>query len=236
MIEPMDIIKRTSLSEAVAQQLLSLISEGRVQPGGKLPSEPQLCEMLGVSRTAVREGTKALAGINVLTVLPGRGTFVNEMQDVMIKDEALGIALDRETVRDLYEVRSVLDAGIAKYAALRAKKEDIEACRKALDKMEKSLEPDPIDFGLAAEADEEFHFALCEAAGNRLLMNLSWPIINNALLRNWKQVPGSAKHVKARVEGHRLILRAIEAKDIKAALQAVEKHLKGVFESLYRGE
>ena len=61
-------IKKTSLSEAVAQRLLSLISQGELAAGGKLPSESRLCQMLGVSRTAVREGIKALAGINVLTV------------------------------------------------------------------------------------------------------------------------------------------------------------------------
>jgi GntR family transcriptional repressor for pyruvate dehydrogenase complex len=230
----METIKKTNLSEAVAQRLLSLISEGRVEPGGKLPTEPQLCKELGVSRTAVREGIKALAGINVLTVLPGRGTFVNKNQDIMVRDQALGIALERETLKDIYEVRSVLDAGIAKYAALKANEEDIEACRKALNKMEKSLESDPIDFESATEGDEEFHLALCEAAHNRLLMNISWPIINHTVLKNWEQILISVENVRLGVEGHRLILQGVEQKDVEAVLDAVKKHLKGVFESLFR--
>ena len=229
----METIKKTNLSEAVAKRLLSLISEGKVKPGGRLPTEPQLCEMLGVSRTAVREGIKALTGINVLTVLPGRGTFVNESQDVMVGDQALGIALERETVKDIYEVRSVLDAGIAKYAALKATDEDINACRQALNKMEKSLESNPADFELATEGDEEFHLSLCKAAHNRLLMNISWPIINHAVLRNWKQIHASVGNVRSGVEGHRLILQGIERKDVKATLEAVDKHLKKAFKNLY---
>lgn len=232
----METIKKTNLSEAVAQRLLSLISEGQIEPGGKLPSELQLCEMLGVSRTAVREGIKALAGLNMLTVFPGRGTFVNESHDVMVKDQALGIALDRETVRSIYEVRCVLDAGIARYAALNATKEDIDACRKGLRKMESSLESVPIDFKAAAEGDEAFHLALCHAAHNRLLMNISWPIINHAVLRNSKHSDSSVENVKAGIEGHRMILEAVEQRDVKAVLGAVELHLKKVFERLYKTE
>lgn len=232
----MEIIKKTNLSEAVAQRLLLLISEGNVKPGGRLPTEPQLCEMLGVSRTAVREGIKALAGVNVLTVMPGRGTFVNENQDVMVGNSALKIALERVTVEEIYEVRRVLDAGIAQYAALRATDEDIDACRRALNKMEHSLESDPVDFDLATEGDEEFHLALCEAAHNRLLMNISWPIINHAVLRNWKQIHGAAEKVRTGVKGHRLILRGIEKKDVQATLEAVDKHLKKAFDDLYRSK
>ncbi|MBI5601935.1 MAG: FadR family transcriptional regulator [Deltaproteobacteria bacterium] len=229
----METIKKTNLSEAVAQRLLSLISEGQVEPGGKLPSELELCGMLGVSRTAVREGIKALAGINVLTVLPGRGTFVNQTQDVMVDDRALQIALERETVKDLYEVRSVLDTGIARFAALKADEKDIEACRQALHKMEKSLELDPVDFDLAAEGDEEFHIALCRATHNRLLENISRPIINHAVLRYWKKVRASAENVRSGLKAHRLILQGIEHKDVQAAIDAVDKHLKTAFKNLY---
>jgi GntR family transcriptional regulator, transcriptional repressor for pyruvate dehydrogenase complex len=227
-------IKKTSLSEAVTQQLLSMISKGDLQAGSRLPTEPQLCEMLGVSRTAVREGIKALTSINVLTVLPGRGTFVNMSQDVMVKGQALKIALDRETVQDIYEVRSVLDVGIAKYAALKADHDDIEACEMALKKMEESLRSDPINFELAAEGDEEFHAALCRATHNRVLESIAQPIINHAVLRYWKHVHSSAESVEVGLRGHRLILRAVEQKDADAALEAAEKHLKSVFDRLYR--
>ena len=230
----MEIIKKTNLSEVVAQRLLSFISEGSVKPGGKLPTEPQLCKMLGVSRTAVREGIKALVGINVLTVLQGRGTFVNKTQGVLVNDKALEIALEREEVKDIYEFWNVLDYGIAKYAVLKANEEDIEACHKGLNKMETSLESVPIDFESVKEGDEEFHFALCKATHNSLLMNISWPIINHAVLKYWKQVHASVENIRLVVEGHRLILQAIEQKDTKAVFDAVENHLKWAFESLYK--
>ena len=229
----MKIIKKMSISEAVSEQLLALIAPGERKVGSRLPSESELCRMLGVSRTAIREGIKDLSGINVLTVLQGRGTFVNENPDIMVKNDALNIALDRETVHSLYEVRSVLDIGIAKYAAFKATEEDIQALRKALRKMEKSLESDPVDVRLATEGDEEFHIVLCEAARNKILQNMAWPVINHAVLRIWKQMKTSVENVRGAVEGHRAILEAIEKRDIPMAMDAVERHLKKAFETIY---
>jgi DNA-binding FadR family transcriptional regulator len=234
--QPMETIKRTSLSEAVAKRLLTLISQGELAAGGKLPSEPRLCQMLGVSRTAVREGIKALAGINILTVYPGRGTFVNENSNVMVGDEALNIALDRETINDIHEVRSVLDAGLVKCAVLRADENDMRALLDAVIKMEKSLESDPVDFQLAAEGDEAFHLALCRAAHNRLLENIARPVINHVALRIWKQMVNSFDKVSTAAEGHREILQGVERRDVKMAVKAVEKHLKIAFDSIYRRE
>ena len=232
----MEAIKKTSLSEAVAQRLLALISKGEFEAGGKLPSESQLCAMLGVSRTAVREGIKALAGMNILTVYPGRGTFVNKNQNIMVKDEAVNIALDRETVNAIYEVRSVLDAGVTRHATLKATEEDIGALRDALDKIENALGSNPIDFQLTAEGDEEFHAALCKATHNTLLENLARPVINHVALRIRRQMVDSFDTVSRAAEGHREILQGVERRDVTMAVEAAEKHLKIAFDSIYRSE
>jgi GntR family transcriptional repressor for pyruvate dehydrogenase complex len=228
----MEIIHKRNLSEAVAEQLLSLISTGELKAGSKLPSEFELCRVLGVSRTAVREGIRALAGTNVLTALPGRGTFVNENPGIMVKNDALKIFLDRETVNSIYEVRSVLDVGIAQLATMRANKEDVKALRRATKKMEKSLESDPYDFDLAMEGNEEFHFAFCEAAHNKILENIAWPIINHNMMNTWKQLDDSLEIVKARIKDHKDILEGVEKRDKKRVVNAVRRHLKGAFERI----
>ncbi len=158
----MEMIKKTNLSEAVAQRIITLISSGELNPGDKLPSEAELCRLFGVSRTAVREGIKALAGLNILGVFPGRGTFVNENPDVFVNNDALRITLGRETIRSLYEARYALDVGIAKFVTLNVNEEDLEALRKAVVKMETAVESNPEDVRSAAEADEEFHLAYCQ--------------------------------------------------------------------------
>lgn len=206
----MKTIKKISLSEAVAQGLLTMIEDGELKLGGKLPPEPQLCAMLGVSRTAVREGVRALAGINVLSVFPGRGTFVNENPDIMVNNNALKVALGRETFKSLYEVRCALDLGIAKFVALNANNEDIRALQKAVDKMEESLRPGSVNILLATEADEEFHLAFYRAAHNKILESIAGPIITHAMNRTWKQVKRFPRYFRSGLKGHKIILQRLE--------------------------
>jgi GntR family transcriptional repressor for pyruvate dehydrogenase complex len=164
--------------------------------------------------------------------LPGKGTFVNKNPGIMVNNDALKIFLDRETVKSIYEVRRVLDVGIAQLAALRANKEDIKTLRKAVKKMEKSLESDPYDFELGMEANEEFHLAFCEAAHNKVLKNIAWPIINHNMMSIWKQLDDSLEIVKARIKDHKEILEGVEKKDSQGVVNAVLKHLKGAFDRI----
>jgi GntR family transcriptional repressor for pyruvate dehydrogenase complex len=200
--------------------------------GSKLPSEPQLRRMLGVSWTGVRERIKVLAGINVLNVFPGHGTFVNENPNIMVNSNALKIALGRETINSLYEARFALDVGIARFVTLKANEEDIEALRKAIHKMERAIELDPIDNKSATEGDEEFHISFCRAAHNKLLENITQPIITHAMVRTWKQIKGSREFRMAAIKGHKEILEGVEKGDVRMVVDAVEKHLRTVFQGI----
>jgi GntR family transcriptional repressor for pyruvate dehydrogenase complex len=180
----------------------------------------------------VREGIRALAGTNVLTALAGRGTFVNENPGIMVNNDALKIFLDRETINSIFEVRTVLDVGIGRLVAIKANKDDIKALREAVKKMEKALRSGPYDYDLAAEANEEFHLAFCEAAHNKILENIAWPIINHNMMNIWKQLDDSLEIVKARIKDHKEILEGVEKRDGKKVANAVRKHLKGAFERI----
>jgi len=232
----MEKVKKTNLSEAVAQRIIALISSGEFNPGDKLPSEAELCRLFGVSRTAVREGIKVLAGITILGVFPGRGTFVNETPDVFSNKDALRITLGRETVRSLYEARYALDVGIAKFVTTNVTEEDLQALGVAVEKMERAVESNPEDVRSAAEADEEFHLAYCRAAHNKILENMAGPVITHGMVRFWKQSrTPSHEFGRAAIEGHREIVTAVEKRDAGKVMEAVEKHLKVVFERIANG-
>jgi GntR family transcriptional repressor for pyruvate dehydrogenase complex len=64
---------RASLTEEVAQHILSLIGSGKIQPGEKLPSERKLSQDLSVSRSSVREALQALAMMRLIEIRAGRG-------------------------------------------------------------------------------------------------------------------------------------------------------------------
>ncbi len=184
--------------------------------------------MLGVSRTALREGLKALEGINVLTISPGKGTFINEDPDILVGSEALKISLERETIECIYEVRFVLGVGIAKYAAMKATKHDIAALEKTVDEMAEAAKRKPVDMDLVIKADEAFHLNLCMATQNKILEKMAWPIENHAMLRSWKKLKNFAELVGSAVNGHKRILRAVKRRDAKAAMDEMEKHLEMV--------
>ena len=229
----METIKKRNLSEEVAHQLLTSIVDGKLKAGEKLPSEAELCKVFGVSRTAVREGIKALAGISILNVSPGRGTFVSEDPDIMIQGHALKISLGKETLGSLYEVRYVLDVGIARFVALKAEPEDFDALRKAVSKLENAVESEPIDAPLATEADEEFHFAFYRAARNKTLENIARPVITHSMVRIWKYLRGPTREFgRHAIAGHREIIEALEKRDVQSVIDAVEKHLRVVFEGI----
>jgi len=209
-----------------------MIDRGEIKPGDKLPPEPELCERLGASRTAIREGIKRLAGINVVAIVPGRGTYVHADPDIMVDSASLNITLDREVVKNIYEVRTILDGGIAKHAAIRAAEKDLEAIDTALDKMRRSIDSADPDLDLSLRGDEEFHLALCEAAHNKLLQKIAWPIMNHGMLRSWKHTKPSHRIISSALQGHERIASAIRRKDAQAAVAEMELHLKTIFEML----
>lgn len=230
----MEAIKKVKLSEAVSQSVLKLISDGELKPGDRLPSEAQLCESLNVSRTAVREGIKAMVSMGILTVIQGRGMFVAQNPDILIQNDVIKFAFKRETIDKIYEVRNVLDIGVTRYAVLKATEDDIKALRKALEKTKKAVRSKPINVEMAIKGDEEFHLALCEATHNKILANISWPVINHIQLRGYKEMKASYEIIMLAIEGHEKIMEAIVNRDADMAIDAMREHLEIVFKRIYR--
>jgi GntR family transcriptional repressor for pyruvate dehydrogenase complex len=73
-------VSRTTLSEQVAMQLASELQAKRWQPGEKLPSEAQLCEVFNVGRSTLREALKSLAFIGMIRMRAGGGSYVADQR------------------------------------------------------------------------------------------------------------------------------------------------------------
>ena len=71
-------IKTRRIYEEIVDQLKMMIIQGNLKPGDKLPSERELSEQLGVSRSSVREALSALEAMSILDIRSGEGTFVRE--------------------------------------------------------------------------------------------------------------------------------------------------------------
>jgi DNA-binding FadR family transcriptional regulator len=158
------------------------IVAGRYAVGATLPAEPLLCEELGVSRTVVREAVKSLAAKGLLVAGPKVGTRVLPADnwnwfDPDVVAWQTGAGLTRDFLRDLQELRRVIEPAAVRMAAQRATAQDIAEIEAAYAGMKRAVEQG----GDYVANDLRFHQGLLRAGGNRMMVQMSKAI--GALLR-----------------------------------------------------
>lgn len=171
-------------SEQIAEALIQMIQEKSYQAGDRLPTEKELCELLGAGRNTVREALKLLASRNVVTVRQGAGTYVSEKQGVV--DDPFGFSLvsDRKKLtRDLLQVREMIEPPISALAAQCATEEDIGGLEAILMEME-SVMKRRRDY---SALDVRFHTKIAECTHNIVMENLI-PVIGNGVAIFAKEV------------------------------------------------
>ncbi|MBI1879856.1 MAG: FadR family transcriptional regulator [Chloroflexi bacterium] len=222
--------KHDPLYEKIALHIENLVSSGKLQPGDRLPSERELAEGWGVGRGVVREAVKLLAERGLVTISPGRGTFVSEL-DPKFHSEQLGRVFRRggHSYSDLHEVRKILEVEIAGLAAQKATPQDLEKMSQAIEEMNANLLPSAqVEF---IKADTAFHAALAEATHNSvfpLLMDVLMDLLEEArfLMSQMPEVP-------ARSQAHHiLIFESVRQGDASAARQAMWQHTQQVAEDM----
>ena len=212
-------LKRRLLFESVAEKLESLILNGELKPGEKLPSEHELARQFGVSRNVVREGLRGLIEQGLVTVRPGDGVYVQTPDQSVVVDAFLRyMQLNRAEnwVDELYEVRRLLEPEIAALAAQRATPEDISALEDALERM-RINQDDPQEW---AQAEWDFHSALARASHNSLLLILLKPL-HRQLLRTFAEGWYHSKPFESRLRFHAEIINPVRTRDPQAAREAV---------------
>jgi DNA-binding FadR family transcriptional regulator len=198
----------------------SAIVAGRYAVGGTLPAEPLLCGEFGVSRTVVREAVKSLAAKGLLIAGPKVGTRVLPSDnwnwfdpDVVAWQTQAG--LTREFLRDLQELRRVVEPAAVRMAAARATAADIADIEAAYAGMKQAIERG----GDYVVYDLRFHQGLLRAGGNRMMVQMSKAI--GALLRTSFEVSTALLDGPASsLPLHRAVLDAVIAHKPEAAERA----------------
>jgi GntR family transcriptional repressor for pyruvate dehydrogenase complex len=217
-------VKSTRIYEQIVGQVRTLIAEGRLKSGDRLPPERELAETLMVSRPSVREALRALQSRGLIEIRAGEGAFIRDVSlDQLVEPLALVILPHREAVGELFEARRLLEPAIAGLAAQRATPEDLGEMQRILD--EQAREVAQGRTGLAQDA--AFHAALAQSAHNRAIGR-----IVNTLMELLTQSREESLHTPGRPtrshQDHRLILAAIRRRDAEAARRAVLDHLVAV--------
>lgn len=157
--------RKLGLTDEAELQLEGLILEGSLRPGDRLPSERELGEKLGVSKTVVREAVRSLVTRGLVEVRPGLGTYVRQFDPgLIVRPMNLLLRAGDFKVEHIHEVRQVLEVNLAGLAAERAHESDLDAMQETIRKLQ-SPQISPTEF---AETDVAFHRRLAAAADNPL--------------------------------------------------------------------
>ena len=212
------------LSDKVADLLLRSITRRGLQPGDKLPSERELAEQFGVSRTVVREAVRALVAKGVIDARTGSGLRVAAVAAAAVS-ESIALYLRGGTLEypKVHEVRKLLEVEISALAAERSDDAHLRQLEEVCAEMEVVIGE---DIERASRLDLEFHRAIAKATANELYL-LLLDSIGEALLevRRGNLQTGAGDET---LHAHRAILAAIRARDPEGARRAMATHLDQV--------
>ncbi len=124
-------IHTARLYEQIVEQIESQVISGELHYGDRLPTERELADTFGVSRTAVREAVMALVEKGLVQSHPGRGTFITDGASRAMRD-SLGLIMRlgaADNSNNLMEAREIIEPEIAALAAERAGDEDMATLR-----------------------------------------------------------------------------------------------------------
>jgi GntR family transcriptional repressor for pyruvate dehydrogenase complex len=227
-------VQSRKLSDDIMEQLESMMLDGRLIAGQKLPPERALAEQFAVSRPSVREAIQKLEAKSLVERKQGGGTFVKPRLNKLLTDPLLLLLSDKPEMQfDLLEFRHALEGMAAYYAALRGQPEDYQALQLALDQLPVGL--NSTDKSQEAGALVNFYLTMAKAAHNMVLQHVMRSLqsmLQDNIQRNLEVLvkQGDAEHNINRQR--RNIVKAILAGDPELARQASNEHLAYIEDTL----
>ncbi|MFC2969357.1 FadR/GntR family transcriptional regulator [Acidimangrovimonas pyrenivorans] len=218
---------RRNLVESVREGLRAEILSDAMKAGDKLPSEAQLTERFGVSRTVVREAIASLRADGLVAARQGAGVFVLERKPSPAQPFQ---AVDPERIShmiEMLELRATVEIEAARLAAIRRSPAQEEEILQRMHVIEALIEQG----APTTEADFAFHMAIAEATNNprfaEFLRLMGASMIPRAALQKDRAEASSPAYLAHIADEHRAIAEAISNRDEQAASQAMRTHLKG---------
>lgn len=217
-----------SVVDQVVDGIISQIIEGQLAPGGKLPTEMELCAHFGAGRNSVREAVKKLQAYGILYIKRADGTFVSENYNQKMLDPMLySLILQKNSWQDFVGLRAAIDIGTLNVILLR---QDVAAFLPELYRTFGALSaemhaPSP-SVERALELDSQFHTQIAGAAQNPMLTTITEYVTRLSLpsrLETTRRIIES-NDIERFVDLHRQLLTVIERRQTDAIVQTVQDH------------
>lgn len=215
--------KRPKLGGQIAARLEEAIFDGTFAPGKRLPTEAELCDRFGVSRTPLREALHHLKHKGLIEAGAGRGMFLRSVSPRLMEREFQLFATtqtDPAMFFELLDLRQMIEPQNAAEAARAGDPKTIRKLRQSLTQMEKSTG----DLPKFIHHDIDMHVTLAGASGNRFIRIL-FSCLRLVAERYGTESYDSEEMVQQSLTAHRGVVEAIEAGRAADASRMMKKHL-----------
>jgi GntR family transcriptional repressor for pyruvate dehydrogenase complex len=222
-MESLKPVTRQTLGQQVATQLATMVTSGKWRPGERLPPEMELCKILHIGRSTLREALKSLAFVGMVQMRHGEGTFVGrETNHLLDRILAKGLIRSEKAVADVCETRIILETELAALSAERITDSEVAGLKALVEGMGRHLEAQDSSF---EDLDLEFHLQIAACSKNPVLQQLMNPIRD--LVFEWivksQQFPGLRLNAH---QQHQAILQTLAQRKPEKARKAMREHLQ----------
>ena len=211
--------------DQIVEEMLSKILKGEYKENEVLPPESYFVDYFGVSRVTIRESFKKLNTLGVVTIRQGKGTIVNKVSlGILMKPQYSAIIFDEYNVEQIYDVRIILESGIAGLAAKNSTEENAEALRQLVIKMDNECKRR--DNAAFSKLDIQFHGMIVDIADNEVLKTM-YQTISDIIGRYIETINVLSPDIVERsAQSHHDICEAIIAHNRAEARMHMEKHIE----------
>ncbi len=232
-------LKTKKFNQLIIEQIKTLIENGTLKKGDKLPSERTLAEQFGTSRASIREAMSALDMMGVIETRTGSGNYIKiDIEESQIDEALIREILANHELFDIYEAREAIEPSLIYLAAERRTENDIKEFKKIndkLDKISKTMKDDSEKIYEYMEEDRKFHLKIAEMSHNPILFKLYASISLLLKEETWlelKRVDILEKGASQTESEHREIAKSIIDGDSIEAKEKLLIHLQRIKEGL----
>lgn len=233
MVIPMKQLSSERSKQSVTQHVIAtfkrLMAEGVISPGCRLPTERELAQILGVSRSSLRQALKVLEIMGVISQRVRRGTFLGHgAVEILAEPMEFLILMNGISFQEVVEARLIVEPELAAQAAIRSTAADLARIKLALHRMVESRNRNK----QLIEQDLAFHRAIFDAAGNRLT-TIMFSVLHSSL-QELIMLTSKMVDLEHTMRFHKRIYAAIARRDPEPARLCMKEHLEDVRELLVR--
>jgi GntR family transcriptional repressor for pyruvate dehydrogenase complex len=215
-------VKRNNISDELFNYFKDLIISGELEPGSALPTESELCDYIGVSRSTLREVLSAFVNMK-LVVRTRRGTYVSDNPN-LYNILPFPDILKKVKQKDFIDFRIMLESEIAAIAARYAGDEDVIRLQDTHNRMKENIE----DIDILTQADTSFHLNLGICSHNELFSSVLEMITKELSDQIYEAFSNDISIRERAIIHHEKILNAIQEGNEKKAKKAMHDHITDV--------